>query len=65
MRETGLLRDPRQYSLISHFLPSLEKATMDQINAKKDQTDAVDGYTMNTLRGNARAHKDAIQKEYK
>ncbi len=65
MRDTGLLRDPRQYSLVSHFLPSLQASTMSMIGAKREQEDMTDGYAMNTLRANARNHKDAVACEHK
>lgn len=65
MRDTGLLRDPRQYSLISHFMPALQNQALAEIHRKREFLDGCDGYTMNTLRGNARVHKDAIHAEAK
>ena len=35
-----------------------------EINRDKEFNEGVDGYTMSTLRGNARTHKEAIAKEY-
>lgn len=64
MRDQGLLRDPRQYSLMTHFLPALTNQANAEINRDKEFNEGVDGYTMSTLRGNARTHKEAIAKEY-
>lgn len=49
MRDTGLLRDPRQFSLISHFLPALTNQAEAEINRGKEFKEGVDGYTMSTL----------------
>lgn len=65
LRDTGLLRDPRQFSLVSHFLPALANQTMSEITRKKEFSETTDGYTMNTLRNTQRQHNQAISKEYK
>ena len=65
LRDEGILRDPRQYSLINDFLPALKKMMATATQNKKLFEEGNDEVVMTTLRENSRVHKQAIQKEAK
>ena len=56
LQQQGILRDPRQYSLIAHFLPTLQSMAEESISRQTEIVEDVDGFLMTTLRGNSRAH---------
>lgn len=63
LRDQGILRDPRQYSLISHFMPAFLNQTKLELMRGKEYQEGNDSYLMMSLRGNARRHKDSIKQE--
>lgn len=65
MRDTGLLRDTRQYSLIQFLLPGLQNQTNVEIHRKKEFEEGIDSVNTASMRGFARTHKEAIVKEAK
>lgn len=65
LRDQGILRDPRQHSLINFFLPALEAQTEVEMKRRTETGDDIDGFNMQTLRQTSRSHKDAILKEKK
>lgn len=65
LEDVGILRSPTDYAMQSRFLPALHNQTRAELIRNNEFTEGVDGLIMMILRGNAREHKQSIQKEYK
>lgn len=65
LEDVGILRSPTDHAMQSRFLPALHNQTRAELIRNNEFTEGVDGLIMMILRGNAREHKQSIQKEYK
>lgn len=65
LQDVGILRSPSDHLMQSRFLPSLYNQTRAELIRDNEFTEGVDSFIMMILRGNAREHKQSIQKEYK
>lgn len=64
MKDQGLLRNPTEYALHSRFLTGMFGQARAELLRDLEFSEGIDSFIMMTLRGNAREHKQSIQKEF-